>query len=275
MHHRNVIYSLPKLSDVHLPSLDTATAAAYLNRQPQTLRVWACLENGPLRPIRIHGRLAWPTDEVRRLLHIDCREPVLQKRQAALTTMEGSNNNPAPQLESTSVPPQRSSALFGRTQPGNPQSDISVHQSPISARKLQNKNMTKIWSLQELRGPAMHVLHHWQAFQVRPTDICFLPLPGPHFAVFVGLIGYNGLPDRTTKIVAFDPANRMLQTKTGETYCLGPDSGFTTDMQQWYRKQLTLPVAVVRDVTHEVLCLLAESTRIDDTPHNLRFTNLK
>ena len=50
------------------PALDTAAAAHHLNRQPQTLRGWACLENGPLRPIRINGRLAWPVSELRRLL---------------------------------------------------------------------------------------------------------------------------------------------------------------------------------------------------------------
>ena len=49
-------------------AVDTATAAYHLNRQPQTLRGWACLENGPLRPIRVHGRLAWPVAELRRVL---------------------------------------------------------------------------------------------------------------------------------------------------------------------------------------------------------------
>jgi hypothetical protein len=39
--------------------VDTACAAFHLNRKPQTMRVWACLENGPLRPVRINGRLAW------------------------------------------------------------------------------------------------------------------------------------------------------------------------------------------------------------------------
>ncbi len=52
------------------PAVDTATAAFYLSRQPQTLRAWACLENGPLRPIRVHGRLAWPVVELRRLLGV-------------------------------------------------------------------------------------------------------------------------------------------------------------------------------------------------------------
>ncbi len=51
-------------------TVDTATAAFHLNRQPQTLRGWACLENGPLRPIRVHGRLAWPVAELRRVLGV-------------------------------------------------------------------------------------------------------------------------------------------------------------------------------------------------------------
>lgn len=51
-------------------TLDTATAAYHLSRQPQTLRTWACLENGPIRPVRVNGRLAWPTDAIRRLLGV-------------------------------------------------------------------------------------------------------------------------------------------------------------------------------------------------------------
>ena len=51
-------------------AVDTATAAYHLNRQPQTLRAWACLENGPLRPVRVHGRLAWPVAERRRVLGV-------------------------------------------------------------------------------------------------------------------------------------------------------------------------------------------------------------
>lgn len=49
-------------------AVDTATAAHHLLRQPQTLRVWACYESGPIRPIRVNGRLAWPVAELRRLL---------------------------------------------------------------------------------------------------------------------------------------------------------------------------------------------------------------
>jgi len=38
--------------------VETACAAFHLTRKGQTLRSWACLENGPIRPIRINGRLA-------------------------------------------------------------------------------------------------------------------------------------------------------------------------------------------------------------------------
>lgn len=51
-------------------AVDTATAAYHLNRQPQTLRGWACREDGPLRPLRVHGRLAWPVAELRRVLGV-------------------------------------------------------------------------------------------------------------------------------------------------------------------------------------------------------------
>ena len=49
------------------PNLTTAETAYYLNRRPQTLRGWACLENGPLRPTRIGGLLAWNTETVKAL----------------------------------------------------------------------------------------------------------------------------------------------------------------------------------------------------------------
>lgn len=53
-----------------LPSvLPTAEAAAAINRRPQTLRKWACLENGPIRPIRINGRLAWRVADLQALLN--------------------------------------------------------------------------------------------------------------------------------------------------------------------------------------------------------------
>jgi hypothetical protein len=62
-----------KFPPLHLetrPAVDTAAAAHYLGRRPQTLRGWACHEDGPLRPIRVHGRLAWPVAELRRVLGV-------------------------------------------------------------------------------------------------------------------------------------------------------------------------------------------------------------
>ncbi len=51
--------------------LDTALAAFHLNRQQQTLRSWACHEDGAIRPIRINGRLAWPVSDLRRVLKVN------------------------------------------------------------------------------------------------------------------------------------------------------------------------------------------------------------
>ncbi len=57
------------LDRADLPAImATAEAAAAINRKPQTLRKWACLENGPIRPIRINGRLAWRVKDLQALL---------------------------------------------------------------------------------------------------------------------------------------------------------------------------------------------------------------
>ena len=58
------------LEQVTKPNLTTTECAWYLNRRPQTLRQWACLENGPLRPTRIGGLLAWSTATVKALAGI-------------------------------------------------------------------------------------------------------------------------------------------------------------------------------------------------------------
>lgn len=57
----------PPLGEVTSPTVSTNAAAYYLNRKPQTMRIWACLENGPLRPSRINGRLAWSVSEIKAL----------------------------------------------------------------------------------------------------------------------------------------------------------------------------------------------------------------
>lgn len=61
------------LEQLTRPTVPTNAAAYYLNRQPQTLRAWACLENGALRPIRINGRLAWSVAEIKSLLVGDAK----------------------------------------------------------------------------------------------------------------------------------------------------------------------------------------------------------
>jgi len=62
--------SFPPLELVNRPTVPTEQAAHYLNRRPQTLRAWACLENGPLRPRRVMGRLAWSVAEIRAVLGV-------------------------------------------------------------------------------------------------------------------------------------------------------------------------------------------------------------
>lgn len=52
------------------PTVDTAAAAYYLSRRPQTLRCWATYDKGPIRPLRVHGRLAWPVANIRAVLGV-------------------------------------------------------------------------------------------------------------------------------------------------------------------------------------------------------------
>ena len=59
----------PTLESVTRPTVDTAAAAYYLNRRPQTLRCWA-MKQHPIRPLNINGRLAWPVSELRRVLGV-------------------------------------------------------------------------------------------------------------------------------------------------------------------------------------------------------------
>ena len=61
----------PPLELENRPAVDTAAAAYYLSRRPQTLRAWACREDGPLRPLRLNGRLMWPVAKLRELLALE------------------------------------------------------------------------------------------------------------------------------------------------------------------------------------------------------------
>lgn len=51
-------------------ALPTPEAAYHLNRAQQTLRLWAMREDGPLRPLRINGRLAWQVSDLKRILRV-------------------------------------------------------------------------------------------------------------------------------------------------------------------------------------------------------------
>ena len=50
-------------------ALPTNESAHALNRKDQTLRKWACHDNGPIRPIRVNGRLMWLVKDIAALLN--------------------------------------------------------------------------------------------------------------------------------------------------------------------------------------------------------------
>jgi hypothetical protein len=56
------------LQSITRPSVDTVAAAHYFNRQPQTLRAWAANGTGPVKPVRVNGRLAWLVADIKRVL---------------------------------------------------------------------------------------------------------------------------------------------------------------------------------------------------------------
>ena len=58
---------LTPLNEEKRSAVTTAEAAEHLNRKQQTLRKWASQETGPLKPIRINGRLGWLTNDLKRL----------------------------------------------------------------------------------------------------------------------------------------------------------------------------------------------------------------
>ena len=59
----------PPLEQINRPTVPTEQAGYYLDRRPQTLRIWA-MGNcpAPIRPLRINGRLHWNVAELRRVL---------------------------------------------------------------------------------------------------------------------------------------------------------------------------------------------------------------
>jgi hypothetical protein len=65
----NTNTTFQSLQQVTRTHISTAETAYYLNRKPQTLRAWACLETGPIKPIRVCGRLAWRVADIISLLN--------------------------------------------------------------------------------------------------------------------------------------------------------------------------------------------------------------
>lgn len=62
----------PPLEFVTKPNLTTRELAFYSNMAEQTWRVKACYDTAPdgLRPLRVCGKLAWPTAGVKKLLGV-------------------------------------------------------------------------------------------------------------------------------------------------------------------------------------------------------------
>ncbi len=61
--------AFPPLAQESRTAIPTDNAAFYLSRKPQTLRVWSCLENGPIRPVRVNGRLSWKVADIQAVLN--------------------------------------------------------------------------------------------------------------------------------------------------------------------------------------------------------------
>ena len=67
---RNALLPAIPLASERRAALPTSETAAHLGRQVQTLRVWACKGTGPIKPIRIGGRLLWKTADIKSLLGV-------------------------------------------------------------------------------------------------------------------------------------------------------------------------------------------------------------
>ena len=59
------------IEQVTRPNVPTHQAAYYLDRKPQTLRMWALREGaGTIDPMRINGRLAWRVSDLKKVLGV-------------------------------------------------------------------------------------------------------------------------------------------------------------------------------------------------------------
>lgn len=64
--------TFPALETETRTTVDTKTAAYYLNYSSQTLRFWSHSATGPIQPLRLPGsnKLQWRTAELRALLGV-------------------------------------------------------------------------------------------------------------------------------------------------------------------------------------------------------------
>lgn len=60
----------PPIEQVTRPNVPTKQAAYYLDRSEMTLRLWSHSGKGPIEPLRVGGRLAWPVAELRRIMGV-------------------------------------------------------------------------------------------------------------------------------------------------------------------------------------------------------------
>lgn len=51
-------------------ALPTREAAYHLNRAEQTLRLWAMRNDGPVKCLRVNGRLQWPIDQIKAVMGV-------------------------------------------------------------------------------------------------------------------------------------------------------------------------------------------------------------
>jgi hypothetical protein len=51
-------------------ALPTPEAAYHLNRAAQTLRLWAMRNDGPVKCLRVGGRLQWPVADIKRVMGV-------------------------------------------------------------------------------------------------------------------------------------------------------------------------------------------------------------
>lgn len=65
--------ALPPLEDVTAPALTSREYAHYLRLSPQRVREQACVGACAVQPLRVGGKLLFPTAAVRKLLGVEVR----------------------------------------------------------------------------------------------------------------------------------------------------------------------------------------------------------